>query len=254
MTFEDISLEVDHGVARITMRRPDKLNALRDQTGDELQAAFDEVENNPDVRVVIFTGEGRAFGAGYDLSAIEPDVIPDLAKVLDVHFNPLTLKMRESRLPIISVINGPCAGASVGLALSGDIVIAGRSAYFYEPFVGLALIPDAGNTMFLPQIVGRIRAAGAMLLGERISAEEAQSWGMVWRVYEDDELMAKADEMAQKLSNLSPKSISLTKNLISQASERGLARQLNLERDAQGEACTAPEVKASVAKFFAAQQ
>ncbi|MEX1035068.1 MAG: enoyl-CoA hydratase-related protein [Sneathiella sp.] len=254
MTFEDISLEIADGVAKITMQRPDRLNALRNQTGDELQAAFDAVEKKPEVRAVIFTGEGRAFGAGYDLSVIEPDIVPDLAKVLQDHFNPLTIKMRDSRLPIISVINGPCAGASVGLALSGDIVIAGKSAYFYEAFVGLALIPDAGNTIFLPRFAGRIRAAAAMLLGERISAEEALSWGMVWRVYEDDELMARAVEMAQKLSGLSPKSVSLTKSLISQASEEGLALQLDLERDAQGDVCKGPEMKTSVAKFFASRR
>ncbi|MAZ02359.1 MAG: 2-(1,2-epoxy-1,2-dihydrophenyl)acetyl-CoA isomerase [Sneathiella sp.] len=254
MEFEDISLEIADGIAKITMRRPDKLNALRDQTGDELQAAFDVVENDPDVRVVVFTGEGRAFGAGYDLSIIEPDVVPDLAKVLEEHFNPLTVKMRKSRLPIISVVNGPCAGASVGLALSGDIVIAGKSAYFYEPFVGLALTPDAGNTIFLPRIVGRIRAAGAMFLGDRISAEEALSWGMVWRVYEDEELMAKADEMAQKLSSLSPKSLAHTKNLIYEASEPGLSRLLDLERDAQGDVCKGPEMKASIARFFASRR
>ncbi|MAL77791.1 MAG: 2-(1,2-epoxy-1,2-dihydrophenyl)acetyl-CoA isomerase [Sneathiella sp.] len=250
MSYEDISLEIDGGIARLTFRRPDKLNALREQTGDEMQAAFDEMEQNPDVRVVLLTGEGRAFGAGYDLTRVKPGEIPDMAKILEDNYNPLTRKMRASRLPIVSVVNGPCAGASVGIALSADIVIAARSAYFYEPFVGLALIPDAGNTLFLPRIVGRIRAAGAMLLAEKISAEEALSWGMVWRVYEDAELMGEAEKIVQKLAGYSPTSVSLIKKLISEASDHGMSHQLDMERDAQGEACGSEEMQAAIASFF----
>ncbi len=251
MQYEDISLEIDRGVARLTFRRPGKLNALRDHTGSEMQAAFDEMESNPDVRAIVLTGEGRAFGVGYDLSLAKPDNVPDMAKILEEDYNPLIRRMRASRLPIVSVINGPCAGASVGIALAGDIVIAARSAYFYEPFVGLALIPDAGNTLFLPRAVGRIRAAGAMLLAEKITVEEALSWGLVWRVFEDGELMSRADEIAHKLAGFSPTSVSLIKKLISEASDYGLSEQLDLERDAQGEACGSSEMKAAIASFFA---
>ena len=141
----------------------------------------------------------------------------------------------------------PLMSPVVGIALSADIVIAARSAYFYEPFVGLALIPDAGNTLFLPRIVGRIRAAGAMLLAEKISAEEALSWGMVWRVYDDGALMDKANEIAHKLAGFSPTSVSWIKKLVSEASDHGLSTQLDLERDAQGEACGSSEMKAAIA-------
>ena len=180
--YSDVSYRQDGAVVRITVERPDRLNAYRDQTADELFDAFRRADADPRVRAVILTGAGRAFGAGYDLSTIEPGVTPQLDRVLEVHFNPLIRFMRATRMPIVCQVNGPCAGASVGVALAGDIVIAARSAYFYEPFVGIALVPDAGNTLFLPRLAGRVRAAAAMLLGDRISAEEALSWGLVNRV------------------------------------------------------------------------
>ena len=126
--FTDISYAVSGAVARITVTRPDKLNAYRNETADELRVALGQAEADASIKVVIVTGEGRAFGAGYDLSTIEPDHTPRLDEVLERHFNPLVLQMRQSRLPIVAAVNGPCAGAAVGIALAGDIVLAARSA------------------------------------------------------------------------------------------------------------------------------
>lgn len=249
--YQDISLAVEDGVARVTVERAEKLNAMRNRTADELCDAFGRLETDADVRAVIVTGAGRAFGAGYDLATIAPDETPALDHVLEAHFNPLIRRMRASRLPIVSAVNGPCAGASVGVALAGDIVLAGRSAFFYEPFVGIALVPDAGNTLFLPAIAGRIRASAAMLLGERISADEAMAWGLVWRVVEDTELEAQSMAIARKLAALAPPAVAATKRLIARASEAGLDAQLDLERDLQGEAGRSPEMKAAVAAFLA---
>ncbi len=252
--YEDISYRPEGAVVRITIERPGKLNAYRDQTADELVDALHRADKDAAIRVVILTGSGRAFGAGYDLSTIEPDVTPDLDRVLEVHFNPLISLMRSTRLPIISQVNGPCAGASVGVALAGDIVIAARSAYFYEPFVGIALVPDAGNTLFMPRLVGRVRAAPAMLLGDRISAEEALSWGLVWRVYDDSVLAGEADTIATRLAERAPSAIAATKRLIRAATDAGLDEHLDMERDLQGAAGRSPEMKAEVAKFFAKQR
>jgi len=235
------------------VQRPTRLNAYRDQTGDELMEAFRRAEDDASVRVVVLTGAGRAFGAGYDLSTVEPDAMPELDRVLEDHFNPLIRHMRASRLPIISMINGPCAGASVGLALAGDIVIAARSAYFYEPFVGIALVPDAGNTLFMPRLAGRVRAAPAMLLGDRISAEEAMNWGLVWRVFDDAQLAAETDAIAQRLAQQSPTAVAATKRLISASADFGIDAHLDLERDLQGIA-SSPEMKAAVAAFFATRR
>lgn len=252
--YEDISYRIDGAVARITVERPERLNAYRDQTADDLVDAFRRAEADAAIRVAILTGAGRAFGAGYDLSTIDPGATPDLDRVLEVHFNPLIRLMRATRLPIITKINGPCAGASVGVALAGDIVVAARSAYFYEPFVGIALVPDAGNTLFLPRLAGRVRAAPAMLLGDRIGAEEARDWGLVWRVYDDDTLTAETDAIATRLAERPSAAIAATKRLIAAASDAALDQQLDLERDLQGEAGRSPDMKAAIAAFFATRK
>lgn len=248
--YEDISYRVDGAVARITVERPARLNAYRNQTADELADAFRRADADENVRAVIHTGAGRAFGAGFDLSTVDPNVTPELDVVLERHFNPVVRLMRGSRLPIISAINGPCAGAAVGIALAGDIVIAARSAYLYEPFVGIALVPDAGNTLFLPRLVGRVRASAMMLLGEKISAEEAAAWGLVWRVHDDAALMPEAEKIAARLASLSPGAVAGTKQLIAQAADFGQEEQLALERDLQGDAGRSPALTHAVAAFF----
>lgn len=252
--YQDISCEVTGPIVRISIARPDKLNAYRNETADELHAALAVAEANPDIRVAILSGEGRAFGAGYDLSTVTPDKIPDLDRVLEEHFNPLVMRMRRSRLPMIAKINGPCAGAAVGIALAADIVVAARSSYFYEPFVGIALVPDAGNTLFLSRLLGRVRASAMMMLGDRISAEEACSWGLVWRVFEDAELAAETDRIADRLAGLAPGALAATKQLITAASDGGIEGQLALERDLQGTAGRTPEMKAAVAAFFSSRK
>jgi 2-(1,2-epoxy-1,2-dihydrophenyl)acetyl-CoA isomerase len=252
--YSDITSAHDGSIARITVERPDKLNAYRDQTADELLDAFRRAEDDTAIRAVIFTGSGRAFGAGYDLSTVEPGTVPELDRVLEQHFNPLVRHMRASRLPIISQVNGPCAGAAVGVALAGDIVIAARSAYFYEPFVGIALVPDAGNTLFMPRLAGRIRSTPAMLLGDRISADEALSWGLVWKVFDDGELARETDAIAARLVERSPQAVAATKTLITAATDMGMDDQLDLERDLQGIAGRSPDMKAAIAAFFAGRK
>lgn len=253
-SYNDISSRHEGGIVHITVERPTRLNAYRNQTADELLDAFRRAEDDATVRAVIFTGAGRAFGAGYDLSTVKPGEVPELDQVLEQHFNPLVRQMRHSRLPIVSQVNGPCAGAAVGIALAGDIVVAARSAYFYEPFVGIALVPDAGNTLFLPRAVGRIRAMPAMLLGDRISAEEALSWGLVWRVFDDADLTAEAARIAETLASRTPWAIAATKRLVTAATDFGMDEQLDLERDLQGIAGRTPEMKEAIAAFFAKRQ
>lgn len=249
--FEDISYRAANGIARIAVNRPNRLNAYRNRTADELRAALTEAEADADIRAVLLTGEGRAFGSGYDLSTIQPDEIAALDEVLERHFNPLVVAMRSSRLPIVSAVNGPCAGAAVGIALAADIVVAGRSTYFYEPFVGIALVPDAGNTLFLSRMLGRVRASGMMLLGDRIHAERAYQWGLVWDVVEDTELEPAAAAICARLAGLDAGAVASTKRLIASAADFAAGEQLDLERDLQGEAGRAPAMKAQIAAFLA---
>lgn len=249
--YEDITLHVNAGIATITINRPTRLNAFRDQTADELRDALKRAEADPQARAVILTGAGRAFGAGYDLAQINPAEVPALDHVLEVHFNPLIRALRESRLPVVTAVNGPCAGAAIGLALSGDVILAARSAYFYEPFVNIALVPDAGNTLFIPRMVGRARALPMMLLGDRISAEKALAWGLIWEVTDDDLLMNTALTIAAKLASLDPAAVAATKRLVTSASDFSMNGQLDLERDLQGIAGRSEAVQKEVAAFFA---
>ncbi|HWK68896.1 enoyl-CoA hydratase-related protein [Pseudorhodoplanes sp.] len=253
-TFEDITYKLADGFVRIAVNRPDKLNAYRNQTADELREAIALAEAEGTARAILMTGEGRAFGSGYDLSTVRPDEVPALDDVLERHFNPLVHAMRHSRLPIVAAINGPCAGAAVGIALAADIVLAGRSSYFYEPFVGIALVPDAGNTIFLSRMLGRIRASGMMLLGDRISAEKALQWGLLWEVVDDAEVESAAAAICARLAQLEPQALASTKRLIADAADFAMAEQLDLERDLQGEAGRSPAMKAKIAAFFARQK
>ena len=249
--YEDITYSVENGRARIAVNRPDKLNAYRNETADQLRDAVLRAGRDPSAHSILMTGEGRAFGAGYDLATVKPDEVPALDDVLQRHFNPLVLAMRQSRLPIVSAVNGPCAGAAVGIALAADIVIAARSAYFYEPFVGIALVPDAGNTLFLSRMLGRVRASGMMLLGDRIPAEKALAWGLLWDVVDDAELTATAESICARLSKLDADALAGTKRLIDRAADFDADGQLALERDLQGEAGRTPAMKAQIAAFFA---
>lgn len=250
-SFEDITCVRDGAVATIAINRPDRLNAFRDQTATEIHEAIVELDADSAINAVILTGSGRAFGAGYDLSRIAPDEIPALDQVLELYFNPMIRAIRRSRLPFIAQVNGPCAGAAVGFALAADIVLAARSAYFYEPFNGIALVPDAGNTLFLPRAVGRLRALPMMLLGDRISAEQAHAWGLVWQLCEDDQLADATRTMAARIAALAPQAVAGTKQLVSAASDFDMDEQLDLERDLQGDAGRSPAMKAEIAAFFA---
>lgn len=253
-TYSDITCEFVGAVARLTVNRPDKLNAYRNETADELREAIENCIAGGDVRAILLTGTGRAFGAGYDLSTIDPAVIPALDQVLERHFNPLIRTMRASPIPIIAAVNGPCAGAAVGVALAADIVIAARSAYFYEPFVGIALVPDAGNTLFLTRMLGRGRAAGMMMLGDRITADRALAWGLVWEVVDDGALAESAMAACRKLADLDSSALAGTKRLITEAGDGGLDALLDFERDLQGEAGRTPAMKAKITAFFAARE
>jgi 2-(1,2-epoxy-1,2-dihydrophenyl)acetyl-CoA isomerase len=246
----EILYERADGVARITLNRPGKLNALTVPMVEALRAALAEAEADPDVRAVLLCGAGRAFGAGFDLSGAQGGEPPALGRVLEQHFNPLVRALRRSRLPVVAVVQGACAGGSVGITLACDLVIAGRSAFFYEPFLGIALVPDVGNSLFLPRLAGRIRAAGMAFLGERIAAEEALAWGLVWKVVADEALVAESEAVAARLAGQPAEALAATKRLLTAAAEPDLDAQLDLERDLQEIAGRSETSRAAIAAFL----
>ena len=200
MRYEHITLECIEGVATITINRPEVLNALSMQTLDEMMDALDSVAAMG-ARTLLLRGAGRAFCSGADLSGgvqEDPERI-DRGRALETGFNPLLESMVRLPIPIVSAVSGAAAGGGCGIALAADIVIASRSAYFLLPFAAIGLVPDLGVTWLLPRLAGRARASAMMLLGERITADVAADWGLIYKVVDDDDLTTAATAMAARL-------------------------------------------------------
>jgi 2-(1,2-epoxy-1,2-dihydrophenyl)acetyl-CoA isomerase len=237
----DILYHADNGVAVIRFNRPQALNAMTLDLMAELGAAFDRAAADAAVRAIILTGEGRGFCSGADLvaSTIKPPLDAqgrlDLGLALEQHYNPLVLKMRALPKPIIAAVNGMAAGAGASLALMADLTIAARSAYFLQAFVNIGLMPDAGGTWLLPRSIGSQRAMGLALLGEKLPAEKAKEWGLIWDVVDDDALMTHATALAQRLAAGPGIAIACIKHSLHAAAGNTLEQQLALERDLQRE-------------------
>ncbi|MFN3943729.1 MAG: enoyl-CoA hydratase-related protein [Allosphingosinicella sp.] len=253
MGFEHIRLEQGpDAVATLTIARPERLNALSSQTVDELRAAVESLEGSG-ARCLLITGEGRGFSSGADLAG-GGGLPRDAGEALEKHFNPLVETLFALPIPVVAAVNGPCAGAGCSLALSADIVIAARSAYFLQAFVNIGLIPDAGATWLLPRLAGRARAMEMMLLGERIPAERALEWGLIARVVDDETLASEAAALAARLAAGPTVAYGLIRRLAREAGQLPLSDALAAERRAQGEAGRTEDFPRAVAAFLQKQQ
>lgn len=249
-----ILYEAVDGVALLTLNRPDKLNAFHEAMHGELARALDRIEADPAIRAVLLTGAGRGFCAGQDLGDRvlgEGDAPPDLGATLDRSYNPLIRRICRLERPVVCAVNGVAAGAGANLAFHCDIVLAARSAKFMEPFCKLGLVPDAGGTYILPRLVGAVRARGLALLGETLSAEQAEAWGLIWRVVDDERLMDEAQALARHLATQPTKGLGLTKRALLASATNSLDAQLDLERDLQREAGRTEDYREGVAAFMA---
>lgn len=231
---EDVLLEMDGAVARVTLNRPDKLNALSPALLKLLAAKLDEVAASP-ARALLLTGAGRGFSSGADLSAggIEVAQGKGLGDLLIENYWPVVEKLTSLPIPCIAAVNGPAAGAGVSVALACDLVIAARSAMFVQAFVNIGLVPDAGATWFLPRLVGRARAAGLMLTGEPLTAEKAAEWGMIWKVVDDAALAEETATLAHRLAAQPTKAMGAIKRALNAAEGQGLKSQVWTEADEQ---------------------
>jgi 2-(1,2-epoxy-1,2-dihydrophenyl)acetyl-CoA isomerase len=197
MHYETIQFELKDGIARLTLNRPDRLNSFTQAMHLEVRHALAVTATDPTARVLVLTGAGRGFCAGQDLAdrAVAPGEEakrPDLGDSVEQYYAPLVLSLRALPMPVICAVNGVAAGAGANLALACDIVLAARSASFIEAFCKLGLIPDTGGTYHLPRLIGQARATGLAMLGEKLSAEKAEQWGLIWKCVDDDQLMAEA--------------------------------------------------------------
>ena len=237
MSYETILFEVDSGVARLTLNRPDKLNSFNMQMHGEVRQALASIPESG-ARVLVLTGAGRGFCAGQDLSdrAVAPGSQGvDLGESLENRYNPLVLSLRNLGMPVIAAVNGVAAGAGANIALACDIVIAARSANFVQAFAKLGLIPDSGGTWFLPRLVGDARAMGLTLLGNKLPAEQAAAWGLIWQCVEDAELAGTVDTMARQFAVAPTRGLAATKNALQRSWQNTLEEQLDVERDVQRE-------------------
>jgi 2-(1,2-epoxy-1,2-dihydrophenyl)acetyl-CoA isomerase len=252
MPYEHIRLETSAGIANLTLARPAALNALNRVMLGELNHALDAIRDAGDARVLLLRGEGRGFSSGADLSGGGTTAGTrnfDAGAVLEEFYNPLIERLFSLPLPIIAAVHGAVAGAGCMLALSADIVIAGRSAYFLQAFVNAGLVPDAGSMWLLPRLVGRARAQAMMMLAERIPAEQARDWGLIYEVVDDEVLAERSMQFARRLADGPTRAHRLIRQGIRQALESTLTETLAMERRAQREAGDSADFLEGIAAF-----
>jgi len=237
MTASTILLQRDGAIARLTLNRPDRLNAFTLEMLGELSDALGSLDGDDSVRVVLLTGAGRGFCAGQDLSDhAAVDDARAIRNVVERHYNPVVRQIRALPQPVIAAVNGVAAGAGCSMALACDIAVATESAKFINAFVNIGLIPDSGGSYFLPRLVGQARALGLFLLGDPVSAKTAAEWGMIWKAVPDAEFGGEVEALAQRLAGMPTAAIGLIKQAINASGHHSLEQQLAVEAELQAAA------------------
>jgi 2-(1,2-epoxy-1,2-dihydrophenyl)acetyl-CoA isomerase len=251
MTYESIKYECGDGIARITLNRPDRLNSFTSSMHEELRHALGRVAGDG-ARVLLLTGAGRGFCAGQDLSdrAVQPGgTAVDLGESIEKNYRPLVLGLRDLPMPVVCAVNGVAAGAGANIALACDIVIAAKSASFIQAFCKIGLVPDSGGTFFLPRLVGTARAMGLALLGDKLSAQQAADWGLIWKCVEDAELAANVDALLAQLAQAPTRGLAAIKRALYATGT--LEDALTRERDTQRELGYSSDYREGVDAFLA---
>jgi 2-(1,2-epoxy-1,2-dihydrophenyl)acetyl-CoA isomerase len=257
MTYENILLETRDGVATLTLNRPTGLNSLNKGLIEDIRAALRTLVKDDAVKCLIVTGAGRGFCAGADLSnsdfndGVTRSVGENISHSMEIGYNPLVRELAGFPKPVVSAVNGVTAGGGVGLALCGDIVIASRSAYFVQVFgPRLGLVPDMGCTWFFPQLLGRARSRALALLGDRLPAEKAAEWGLIWACVDDDKLMVEASALATRLAKGPAEAYAKIKITLDAAAHNSLDEQLELERRMQRDLGNTEDFREGVTAFL----
>ncbi len=252
MSEAPILVDTRAGYRVITLNRPQRLNAFTIEMHQALAAAIAQADADESCRALLLTGSGRAFSSGQDLNErVLPSgeiVVP--GEALQKYYNPLVLRIRALRFPVVCAVNGIAAGAGLNVALACDIVLAARSATFTQVFARLGLVPDAGGTWLLPRLVGQARARGLALLAEPLPADKAEEWGLIWKAVDDAALMSEAEKLCAHFAQAPTFGLGLIKRALEAAEDNGLAAQLDLERDLQREAGSTQDYKNAVKAFL----
>jgi 2-(1,2-epoxy-1,2-dihydrophenyl)acetyl-CoA isomerase len=253
MDYRTVLFDVQAGIARLTFNRPDRLNSFNVEMHREVREVFERLSNEGEARVLVLSGAGRGFCAGQDLGdrAVAPgSEAVDLGDSVERYYKPLILAIRNLPLPVIAAVNGVAAGAGANIALACDIVVATRSASFIQSFGKIGLVPDSGGTWTLPRLVGTARAIGLTILGEKLSAEQAEQWGLIWRCVDDKEFKESVEALAEQLSAAPTRGLARTKQAIHESWSRSLDAQLDQERDFQRELGRSHDYAEGVAAFL----
>ncbi|GAA0785429.1 2-(1,2-epoxy-1,2-dihydrophenyl)acetyl-CoA isomerase PaaG [Marinobacterium sediminicola] len=257
MSYETIEFEITDGVAVLTLNRPDRMNSFNTQMHAEVRDALKQAKKDEAVRCLLITGNGRGFCAGQDLSDrnVDPNAeMPNLGESIEKNYNPLIRTLQGLEMPVICAVNGVAAGAGANIAFACDIVLAARSASFIQAFCKIGLVPDSGGTWTLPRLVGHARAMALSMLGDKISAEQAMAWGMIWKCVDDENLKEEALAMAKQLATQPTKGLALIKRAIQASWDNSFDEQLDLERDLQTLAGRTEDYREGVSAFMAKRQ
>ncbi|HQV35901.1 MAG TPA: 2-(1,2-epoxy-1,2-dihydrophenyl)acetyl-CoA isomerase PaaG [Flavobacterium sp.] len=245
-----ILLKIENKIAFITLNRPDVFNSFNREMALSLQQVLENCKDDTNVRAIVITGNGKAFCAGQDLKEVtDPDLNPGFRKILEEHYNPIIQKIRTIEKPIIAAVNGVAAGAGANIALACDIVLASENASFIQAFSKIGLIPDSAGTFFLPRLIGFQKASALMMLGDKVSAVEAEKLGMIYKVFAPENFLEEVNKLAETLAEMPTKAIGLTKRLLNQSMTNNLDQQLVLESDLQIEASSSNDYREGVSAF-----
>lgn len=261
MQYEKITLEIADGIATLTLNDPGTMNALSIPLQQELRQALAAIRNDASVRALILTGTERAFSSGADLSSMQGGGVAgetlgqSVGRMMRELSNPLILDLQQLPVPVVAAVNGAAAGAGVSLALAADVVVAGRSAYFLLTFLPrLGLIPDLGATWQLPRLVGQARAMGLALLGERLTAEQAVEWGLIWACVDDADLLDEAQALATRLASAPRHAVQEARMAYAAADSNGLQEQLVYEAERQEQLADSEDFQEGVRAFLEKRQ
>ena len=258
MSYDTIQWEQSGGVARITLNRPESLNAWTTDFGVELSQAVNRDAADPSVRAVLITGAGRGFSSGADLKeGFEPhpdDGMPNVSKRLHEVYHPIIVGIRELEKPVVAAVNGPAVGIGLSLALACDLILAAESAFFGLAFVNIGLMPDGGSTLFVPAAVGKARAFQMAMLGERIEPQRALDWGLINAVHPDDRLMDEANALTERLAAGPTRSYAGTKKALNRMLYPDMGGQLDLEAELQHALARSTDFQEGVGAFIEKRQ
>jgi len=253
MDFNNIEFDIKQGVATLTLNRPKSLNSFTVEMHTEIREVMQRVEDDPDIRCLVITGAGRGFCAGQDLgdrASSGEGAVPDVGASVEKYYNPLIRSIMNLPKPVICAVNGVAAGAGASIALSCDIVMAAKSANFIQVFCKIGLIPDSGGTWNLPRAVGLARAKGLALMGDRLPAETAESWGLIWKCVDDKALQDEAQKMANHFATQPTAALGRIKKLLHDSFGNTLSEQLDLEQKAMQDLGQSDDYREGVAAFL----